>query len=1201
MLDTMYLPVLLAQQQSPSFVDSLLKILYIVGILGLVFVVPFVLGTLIARSVRMRGYEFKFGVVLCSLFLALLVLVRAWDFQEQRLRLPLGVDLKGGVILIYEIDVERTIRGTDAEDVGDINMNDLVQALTNRINPSGTKEIVIRPYGEQQVEIIIPEVETEEVEVIKQLIRTAGSLEFRIVANSRDHGSIIAAADEQSQSPIADVRFRRRVMDGEEMIGFWAQAAKEKLKAVELERNILRDPATGRIVTLAEVGPIESGAQGLDDYLASHGMEHIDVLLATDDGCNVTGDFLGVVSAGNDEYLNPCVNFRLRGEGARLFSLLTSANRPNMNESPPFYRHLGIMLDERLISFPRLITTISDSGRITGDFSKEEVDFLVGILRAGRLPATLQPEPISENNIGSMLGDDTIRKGKVSIVVSMLAVLAFVAVYYRFSGIVACAALLMNLVLIMAVMVLLNAPLTLPGLAGLVLTIGMSVDANVLIFERMREELARGAAVRMAIRNGFARATTTIVDANVTTLITGMVLYAIGTDQIRGFAVTLILGILMSMYTAIFCSRLVFDTAERNQWIKELKMMKLLGSTRVDFIGKQKIMIAVSLLVIVVGLVAVGMRGKRIFDIDFNGGLSVTMVLRQTLPPDEVRARLNDHFRDADPPVSCSVNTVSVEGLPPNSVYKIDADIQDADVAVLEDAIKETFQTQLQTYAMEFGSLKQVEGAGTADTNPAAGAGAAKRPGGEPPADAKPATPAESNASQDAAPAEQQRANVDPPTAETTPAADTPAEPPATDAPAPAAEPSEAAPAPETPAVDPAAPSSGENADGGVSRRADLPADTVMAWAGPLAIAQDEPPSEPAQEPATAQQAAAVAEQPAPSAETVPATDAAAPQPPASETVDDSAATTPGIESAPEPAAPEAQTRTVAQLTLGQPMSAPTLREKIRQAYNQVYGEDQRATGAATNAAGELTVPGLLVSVNEQFNWNQQSAATSGQWYVTMIASQADAEQVLIQLKTDLSDTPVFPSSSKIGGKVAGDTRNLAIAALMGSLLGIVGYIWIRFQRVVFGVAAAIALVHDVLITLGAIAISAYFAKPLGFLLIDEFRISLPIVAAFLTIIGYSLNDTIVIFDRIREVRGKSPDLTADMINASINQTLSRTMLTSLTTLIVVIILYAIGGQGIHGFAFAMVVGVVVGTYSSIFIASPILLWMFSRSEKATS
>ena len=158
-------------------------------------------------------------------------------------------------------------------------------------------------------------------------------------------------------------------------------------------------------------------------------------------------------------------------------------------------------------------------------------------------------------------------------------------------------------------------------------------------------------------------------------------------------------------------------------------------------------------------------------------------------------------------------------------------------------------------------------------------------------------------------------------------------------------------------------------------------------------------------------------------------------------------------------------------------------------------------------------------------------------------------------------------------------------------------YIWFRFQRVAFGLAAVVALIHDVLVTLGAIAISKYVA--IEFLLIEEFRISLPVVAAFLTIIGYSLNDTIVVFDRIREVRGKSPNLTREMINTSINQTLSRTLLTSLTTLMVVLILYFLGGQGIHGFAFSLLVGVMVGTYSSIFVASPVLLMLVNWGNKA--
>ncbi len=1042
---------------------------------------------------------------------------------------------------------------------------------------------MIRPYGERQVEIIIPEVETEEVEVIKTQIGTAGRLEFRIVANRRDHAAIIAAAQQQSQGPN---RFQKRVMVDGEMVGFWAEAAKEKLKAAELGDTILRNASTGRIVTLGDIGTIESSSEGLDKFLEANGVKNLDVLLATNDGCNVTGDNLGVVSASTDEYLNPCVNFRLVGEGAKLFSLLTSSNRPDMDAQPPFYRHLAIMLDERLLSFPRLITTISDSGRITGDFTKEEVDFLVGILRAGRLPATLKKEPISQNQIGSMLGDDTIRKGTFSIKVSLAAVLLFVAVYYRFSGLVACAALLMNLLMIMAMMVMLNAPLTLPGLAGLVLTIGMSVDANVLIFERIREELARGSALRMAIRNGFGRATTTIVDANVTTLITAFVLYAIGTDQIRGFAVTLILGILMSMFTAIFCSRVVFDIAERHHWITDLKMWRILGATKLDFLGKRQLAIGISLLLIVVGLVAVGMRGKEIFDIDFNGGLSVTMVLEKSVPPEDVRKRLDDYFKEkatTGSPVKCLVNTVSVEGRDPNTVYKVDADIQDQDVKVLEAAIKAVFrdptgESELQTYTMDFGDLKEepyseVEfgGASTAQPTQNANGPAAAKPDAAQPAPTK-TEPAKTEPTK-TEPAKKEPAKTEPAKTESA-----------------KKEPAKKEPAKKEPKKAPA--------DGSTSMRDDLPSDKLLAWAGPR-------PQDEAEKKESADGAAA--KQPLAEEASTKATDTQAGESKgdaAKASGDDKEETTASADTL-------RSVKTVAVLTFGDEINAPTLREKIKAAYNHYYDlQNKEGSKKSDNtkdakpdtgseASKQLDVPGLIVCPDDTFHWEQTSAASSDEWYISVVVPQAEAQQILDQMKIDLADTPVFPSSSKIGGKVAGDTRNLAIAALVASLFGIVGYIWIRFQRVVFGVAAVIALVHDILITLGAIAISAYVAKPLGFLLIEEFRISLPIVAAFLTIIGYSLNDTIVVFDRIREVRGKSPDLTSEMINTSINQTLSRTLLTSLTTLIVVAILYAIGGQGIHGFAFALVVGVLVGTYSSIFIASPALLWMFNRAKDA--
>ncbi|NQT37691.1 MAG: protein translocase subunit SecF [Planctomycetes bacterium] len=235
-------------------------------------------------------------------------------------------------------------------------------------------------------------------------------------------------------------------------------------------------------------------------------------------------------------------------------------------------------------------------------------------------------------------------------------------------------------------------------------------------------------------------------------------------------------------------------------------------------------------------------------------------------------------------------------------------------------------------------------------------------------------------------------------------------------------------------------------------------------------------------------------------------------------------------------------------------------------------------------------------SVVEPFNPQRNNTPYSS-WQVEIEGAPDQVQSKLAAMKKHLDSAPYFPSSTTIGGKVAKSTQLDAIFALLASLIFIVGYIWVRFQRVVFGLAAVVALVHDVLITLGLIALSAYVAGFLGFLGIDEFKISLSIVAAFLTIIGYSLNDTIVVFDRIREVRGKSPKLTGEIVNKSINQTLSRTVLTSLTTLIVVVILFFFGGQGIHGFAFALVVGVMVGTYSSIFVASPVLLWLSSSPE----
>ena len=215
-------------------------------------------------------------------------------------------------------------------------------------------------------------------------------------------------------------------------------------------------------------------------------------------------------------------------------------------------------------------------------------------------------------------------------------------------------------------------------------------------------------------------------------------------------------------------------------------------------------------------------------------------------------------------------------------------------------------------------------------------------------------------------------------------------------------------------------------------------------------------------------------------------------------------------------------------------------------------------------------------------------------WKVDLNLPAADTANVFSKFEENYNVQPYFPTISAVGGQIARDTQIQALVAIIASLIGIIAYVWIRFQNVAFGLAAVVALIHDVLIVIGAIAISHYVAGALGFLLIENFKISLPIVAALLTIIGYSLNDTIVVFDRIREVRGKRTELNAEIVNTSISQTLSRTILTSLTTFIVVFILYCFGGDAIHGFAFSLVIGVIAGTYSSIFVASPVLLWLMN-------
>ena len=249
-------------------------------------------------------------------------------------------------------------------------------------------------------------------------------------------------------------------------------------------------------------------------------------------------------SAGQSE-----VSMDFNSEGARIFAKVTGAN---------IGKRLAIVLDGKIVSIPNIESKIPNGrARITGMANIEEANDLAIVLRAGALPAPI--EIIEERTVGPSLGQDSITSGTTSALVGFTIVIIFMAIYYRLSGLVADFALLMNLTVIMAVLAGFHATLTLPGVAGIILTIGIAVDANVLIFERIREELRSGKTIRAAIDNGYARAFKTIIDANLTTLLTALVLYQFGTGPIRGFALTLSIGILVSMFTAIVVTRVIFD------------------------------------------------------------------------------------------------------------------------------------------------------------------------------------------------------------------------------------------------------------------------------------------------------------------------------------------------------------------------------------------------------------------------------------------------------------------------------------------------------------------------------------------------------------------------------------------------------------------------------------------------------------------
>ncbi|MCX5636299.1 MAG: protein translocase subunit SecD, partial [Planctomycetota bacterium] len=324
-----------------------------------------------------------------------------------------------------------------------------------------------------------------------------------------------------------------------------------------------------------------------------------------------------------DEMGRRAIGFRLDEKGGRLFANVTGKNLD---------RPLCILLDGTAISAPTIQSRIRREGIITGTFTQTQQDDMINKLNAGSLPARLVEQPISVRTIGPSIGADNRDKGIKAGIIGLVGVISCMAIYYTLGGAIADVALLMNLLFTLAIMALLRATFTLPGIAGTILTIGMSVDANVLIFERVREEQMKGSSLRVAIKNGYEKAFSAIFDSNLTTIITAAILYWVGSEDIKGFAIVLMLGLASSLFTALVVTRAIFDLLLNKRIIKDhLVMLHLIRKPNINWMGLRPVFFTLSAVLTIGGVIVFLTRDNtknNKYDIEFTGGTSVQINLK---------------------------------------------------------------------------------------------------------------------------------------------------------------------------------------------------------------------------------------------------------------------------------------------------------------------------------------------------------------------------------------------------------------------------------------------------------------------------------------------------------------------------------------------------------------------------------------------
>jgi len=814
--------------------------------------------------------------------------IAVWPPKE---RIRLGLDLKGGISFTVKVDRERIreeIRSrssslSDEEVEAEVKhalrgaQDRALEVLRNRIDTLGISEPSIFSGKDNRITIQLPGINEAKREEAERSIRSVAFLEFRLVHKNNE--DLVSELFAKSLAP-----------EGYRIVNIADRLFYKRDRSVVPDRDVDWEYRQ-------KLGRFHVPDAGYEFMLEKEEVEKQIVFRPAfvKRRREMSGEFVRDAQV-DIQPLKVAVNLKFDSKGKRQFGKITSDYAPGgaRNPNPNQGRQLAIVLDSTLYSAPYIKTAIYDgNAEISGRFSISEANVLARILRAGSLPAPLKV--VETRFVAPSLGADSIRSSVHAVIYGGIGILVFMVAYYRLCGIIADLALVLNMMLLPLGMMVaagflgifarnagadsaMQLPvLTLPGIAGILLTIGMAVDANVLIFERVREESAIGRRLWTTITAGYERALVTITDANITTLLTGAILFLFGSGAIRGFAVTLCAGIMVSMFTSLVVTKLFFGIVASRMSVKALRMRSIIKDTHIDFIVKRK---GAAILSIVVILVSWGLMVGRgigslglVFGVDFTGGSSVTFAFEKKQPVEDIRS------------------TLDMKG--------------------------------------------------------------------------------------------------------------------------------------------------------------------------------------------------------------------------------------------------------------------------IKEAHIQYHKEMEKGKDRF-----------LQIKVGSD-----------------PIAGKPPAEIVKISLMEKYPDSKfTVVQEDEVGALIGRELKKRAVLSIMLALLGIIIYLSWRFEFG-FAVGAIVALIHDVLITVG---IYSLFGR----------QLSLAIVAALLTIVGYSVNDTIVVFDRIREdlrlVRNKS---FKDICNLSINQTLARTLLTSLTTLITVVMLLVFGGGAINDFALALCIGVLVGTYSSVFVATPVVL-LWHRDKK---